>query len=100
MVWYRTTSATGILHLCERKDKATTIAQSVLFPEFRGSVAFFALVHANKTIEQMGDGEIKINVDMDGSIVNEFKGGGNSVGDVHTDIALMNDQGEDLKREI
>jgi len=43
-------------------------------------------------MKQVGDGDIDTNVDMAGSIVNAFKDGGNSVGDVHTDIALMHDQ--------
>lgn len=49
-------------------------------------------------MEQVGDGDINTNVDMAGSIVNAFKDGGNSVGDVHTDIALMHDQGENALR--
>ena len=49
-------------------------------------------------MEQVGDGDIDTNVDMAGSIVNAFKDGGNSVGDVHTDIALMHDQGENALR--
>ena len=45
-------------------------------------------------MEQVGDGDISTDVGMAGSIVNEFKDGGNSVGDIHTDIGLMHDQGE------
>ena len=47
-------------------------------------------------MEQVGDGDINTSVDMGGSIANDFKDGGNSVGDDHTDIALMGDQGETL----
>ncbi len=43
-------------------------------------------------MEQVGNGDINTGVDMAGSITNEIKDGGNSVGDDYTDIALMGDQ--------
>ena len=49
-------------------------------------------------MEPVGDGDINTNVDMAGSIVHAFKDSGNSDGDVHTDIALMHDQGENALR--
>ena len=46
-------------------------------------------------MEQLGEGNMNTNVDMEGSIVNEFKDGGNSATDIHTDIVLMHEQGGD-----
>jgi hypothetical protein len=48
-------------------------------------------------MEPVGHGDINTNVDMADPVVNEFKEG---VGDVHTDIVIMHDQGENALRDL
>ena len=48
-------------------------------------------------MEPVGHGDINTNVDMADPVVNEFKEG---VGDVHTDIVIIHDQGENALRGL
>jgi len=43
-------------------------------------------------MERVGDGGISTNVDIANSVISEFKDGGNSDGDVPTDIAMIHNQ--------